>query len=85
MGRWAGARPAIDAGGVAVKRVRVDGSKCQGHNRCFVSSPELFSVDDYGYAHERNEGVVPAELEEKAKLAVKNCPERAISITEEQR
>jgi ferredoxin len=68
---------------VAVKRVRVDGSKCQGHNRCFVSSPELFSVDDYGYAHERNEGVVPAELAEKAKLAVKNCPERAISIAEE--
>jgi ferredoxin len=67
---------------MAVMRVRVDGAKCQGHNRCFALSPELFSVDEYGYAHERNEGVVPAELAEKAKLAVKNCPERAISIVE---
>ncbi len=85
MGRWAGARPAIDAGGVAVMRVRVDGSKCQGHNRCFALAPELFNVDDYGYAHERNEGAVPAELAQKARLAVANCPERAISIVEEQR
>jgi len=65
-------------------RVRVDGSKCQGHNRCFALAPELFELDDYGYAHERNEGVVPAELAEKARLAVANCPERAISIVEEQ-
>jgi ferredoxin len=65
-------------------RVRVDGTKCQGHNRCFGLAPKLFELDDYGYAHERNEGVVPAELAEKARLAVANCPERAISIVEEQ-
>ncbi len=64
-------------------RVKVDGSKCQGHNRCYQAAPELFDLDDYGYSHERNEGRVPPELEEKARLAVKNCPERAISIVEE--
>lgn len=65
-------------------KIRVDGSKCQGHNRCFQLAPELFDLDDYGYSRERNEGVVPPELEEKARLAVKNCPERAISMEEEE-
>ncbi len=64
-------------------RVCVDGEKCQGHNRCFALAPELFELDEYGYSHERNDGVVPPELEEKARLAVKNCPEQAISIVED--
>jgi ferredoxin len=64
-------------------RIRVDQEKCQGHNRCYAIAPELFDVDDYGYASELNDGVVPAELEEKARLAVSNCPEYAISIEEE--
>ena len=44
---------------------------------------ELFEVDDLGYAKELNDGVVPKELEEKARLAVDNCPEIAIIIEEE--
>ena len=64
-------------------RVRVDSEKCQGHNRCYAQAPELFDVDDYGDAHERNDGVVPAGLEEKARLAVSNCPEYAISIEDD--
>ena len=64
-------------------RVRVDSEKCQGHNRCYALAPELFDVDDYGDAHERNDGVVPAGLEEKARLAVSNCPEYAISVEED--
>lgn len=64
-------------------RVKVDGSLCQGHNRCNVAAPELFDIDEYGYAHEHDDGKVPAELEEKARLAVINCPEQAISIEEE--
>ena len=64
-------------------RVRVDQEKCQGHNRCFVVASELFELDDYGYSHEVNDGIVPPELEEKARLAVANCPENAITIEEE--
>jgi ferredoxin len=64
-------------------RVHVDGDKCQGHNRCYAITPELFDVDDLGYAHELHEGVVPPELEGKARLAVANCPEHAIELTEE--
>jgi ferredoxin len=44
--------------------------------------PELFDVDDEGNASERNDGVVPEHLEEKARLAAANCPEYAISISE---
>jgi ferredoxin len=63
-------------------RVWVDAEKCQGHNRCYALAPELFDVDDYGLAHVRIEGDVPAELEDKARLAVANCPEYAITIEE---
>ena len=63
-------------------RVHVDGDKCQGHNRCYAIAPELFDVDDLGYAHELNDGLVPAGMEEKARLAVANCPEHAIELEE---
>ena len=61
-------------------RVFVDEEKCQGHNRCFAIAPELFDVDDYGTAFVLNDGAVPAELEDKARLAAANCPEFAITI-----
>ena len=61
-------------------RVIVDEEKCQGHNRCFALAPELFDVDDYGTAIALNDGIVPAELEDKARLAAANCPEYAITI-----
>ena len=64
-------------------KIRGDQAKCEGHNRCFVVASELFELDDYGYAHEVNGGVVPPELEEKARLAMVNCPEQAILLVEE--
>ncbi len=64
-------------------RIKVDVAKCEGHNRCFVVAGELFELDDSGYAREVNDGKVPADLEEKARLAVTNCPELAISIDED--
>jgi len=66
-----------------VLRVHVDELKCEGHNRCSALAPELFEIDDYGTAHVRRDGTVPAVLEEQARLAVANCPEFAVSITEE--
>ncbi len=64
-------------------KIVVDQEECQGHNRCVVIAPELFDTDDYGYAHEMEGGVVPPELEEKARLAAANCPESAITIIED--
>ena len=63
-------------------RVHVDPDKCQGHNRCYAIAPELFDVDELGQAHELNDGEVPPALEEKARMAVANCPEYAITISE---
>ncbi len=65
-------------------RVHVDGDRCQGHNRCYAIAPDLFDVDDLGYAHELNDGVVPSGRENEARLAVANCPELAIELSEDQ-
>lgn len=63
-------------------RVEVNADLCQGHNRCYALAPELFDVDDYGTAVVIGDGTVTPELEDKAKLAVANCPEYAITIVE---
>ncbi len=63
-------------------KVWVDPDKCQGHNRCYALAPELFDVDDYGNASAKGDGVVPAGLEDKARLAAANCPEFAVVIEE---
>ena len=64
-------------------KIHVISDKCQGHNRCYVLAPELFDVDDYGYATEMDGGVVPEGMTEKAELAIANCPEHAIVIVDE--
>ncbi|UDY36529.1 ferredoxin [Dermatobacter hominis] len=63
-------------------RIQFDRDACQGHNRCYLLAPELFDVDDEGYAVLLVEGEVPAELREKAELAADNCPEYAITLVD---
>jgi ferredoxin len=58
-------------------KIRIDPDKCQGHARCFALAPELFAVDDYGQASVIVDEV-PAELVDRATLAIANCPEYAI-------
>ena len=48
---------------------------------CSGSVTELFEVDDLGNAHAKGDSRVPPELEEKARRAVKNCPEHAVRLT----
>jgi ferredoxin len=66
----------------AIFRVHVDPDKCQGHNRCYSVSPDLFELDDLGMSSEVGAGLVPAGQLTLARLAVANCPEHAISLTE---
>ena len=63
-------------------RLRLDlvADRCQGHNRCRVLAPELIEIDDLGFAHVKHDGLVPAEFADKARLAVKNCPEFALRL-----
>jgi ferredoxin len=60
--------------------VRIDLDACTGHGRCYVLAPDVFDADDVGHSVARFEGALPAELEDQARIAVANCPERAISI-----
>ena len=55
---------------------------CQGHNRCYMLAPELFDVDDDGYAILLVDREILSELYEKAQLSVDNCPEYAIELGE---
>jgi len=64
-------------------RVRVESDRCQGHNRCCSLAPELFEPDDLGNARVKGEGIVPAALEAKARLAVANCPEHAVRLSQD--
>jgi ferredoxin len=64
-------------------KVGVQSDRCQGHNRCYAIAPELFEIDELGNSKARGDGAVAAALEDKARLAVKNCPEHAIRLTQE--
>ena len=65
-------------------KVVVDEMRCQGHNRCMVLAPEIFEVDELGFAHVKDPTVpIPIGLEDAVRRAVASCPEFAIVITEE--
>jgi len=59
-------------------RVVVDPERCQGHNRCRALVPEVFDVDDLGYAVVVVPDV-PEQLVARTLEAARNCPERAIA------
>jgi ferredoxin len=61
-------------------RVAVDAERCEGHARCWSICPEVFELDDEGHAVVVVDEV-PAELEERARDAATNCPERAITVS----
>ena len=60
-------------------RVSVDADRCQGHARCWDIFPEVFDLDDEGHALVVLADV-PPELADKVRDAVRNCPERAITV-----
>ena len=62
-------------------KIHVEAQRCQGHNRCYSIAPELFEIDELGNSKALGDGSVPPPLEEKARLAVKNCPEHAVRLT----
>jgi ferredoxin len=64
-------------------KVQIDSSRCHGHGRCYDLAPDLFGEDDEGYGTVAGAGVVPSGKEPDARLAVSNCPERAVDIIEE--
>ena len=64
-------------------KVRINHELCQGHGRCYDLAPGLFGDDDEGYGQVLGDGVVPPDLDDQARRAVANCPERAIALVGE--
>jgi AcrR family transcriptional regulator/ferredoxin len=64
-------------------KVQIDHERCQGHGRCYDLAPALFGDDDEGYGTVLGDGTVPPGQEHNARLAVLNCPERAVELIEE--
>lgn len=64
----------------AAMRVSIDADRCTGHGRCYGLAPELFEDDELGNGVVRGDGEVPPELEDTARKAAANCPERAVTL-----
>jgi ferredoxin len=64
--------------------VQINPELCQGHGRCYDLSPSLFGDDEEGYGTVLGDGTVPPGQEDDARRAVANCPERAVSLIEEE-
>ena len=63
-------------------KLHIDADACTGHGRCYVLAPEVFEPDDEGHSVGLFDEI-PDELLDKARLAVANCPESAITITDD--
>lgn len=61
-------------------KVLVNLDICQGHARCEDICPEVFSTDAVEGKCVINQPEFPPELEEKVRLAVRNCPEGALRV-----
>ena len=64
-------------------KVQVDSTKCDAYGLCVDSAPDVFELDDFGYAVARNGGVVADADRADAEAAVKACPVQAIRVLED--
>ena len=64
-------------------RLAVDYDRCQGHTLCAWAAPAVIRLaDDDGRAIV-DDPVVPPPHEDAVRVAVANCPENALVITED--
>jgi len=63
-------------------KIKADNKLCSGHARCAAVAPEIFLLDDDGYIA-ITELEVPPEKAALARRGVRACPERALSIVED--
>ena len=66
-------------------KVHIDEVNCTGHGRCAKYAPNVYTLNDEdGYNAMRGQTFeVPAGEEDNARMGMKSCPERAITIVEE--
>lgn len=61
-------------------KINVDLSLCSGHGQCEDAAPEVFEVNDEGFAVLRMNEVSDPVLDTKVADAASRCPTDAISL-----
>lgn len=64
-------------------KIKADQRLCSGHARCASVAPDIFTLTDDGYIG-FTEKDVPSEQAALARRGVRACPERALSIVEDE-
>jgi ferredoxin len=59
-------------------RITVDDDRCAGHGMCLTLCPEVFTLNDDGYA-EALVIDIPVEFHAAVREAIECCPEHAIT------
>lgn len=65
--------------GVTARTLMVDPSRCEGHARCLLDAPEVFGYGDVTNQAFVLPGVDLAANRDPIELAIRGCPEQAIS------
>jgi ferredoxin len=63
-------------------KLTVDMSKCQAYGNCADEAPQLFSLDEWGYAVVHGDGDVASDDAEAARRAAAACPALAIALAD---
>ena len=59
-------------------KVQVKQALCEGFGTCAKHAPEVFLLDEWGYASVAADGVVPQGAEDRVRRAIIDCPVNAI-------
>jgi ferredoxin len=59
-------------------RITVDDDRCAGHGICLTLRPEVFTLNDDGYAEAQSTDI-PVEFQAAVREAIECCPEHAIT------
>lgn len=63
-------------------KIKLDRTACDGFGKCADHAPDVFSLDDWGYASLQPglsaDSDLPPELEQPARRALLDCPAHAI-------
>lgn len=60
-------------------RIKLDRTICDGFMRCAEHAPDVFSLDDWGYASLTGDGTVAHADEANVRRALLDCPVHAIT------
>jgi len=61
----------------------LDAATCDGFGTCATHSPEVFQLDEWGYAALVDNGFVPEAEEARTRRAIADCPVHAIVLVDE--